>query len=263
MSILIIVYLNNFMYSISKAAQILGVSAPTLRRWEKKGKIISLRSFGNHRRYPHLLIDKFIKEEPMPKNKKELRTLLQEKKDSEIINTKKVVIYARVSSYKQAKEGNLERQITRIRQEAHLPKNTLIISEYGSGLNTDRKGLNRLLRIVEKKEVSEIYIEYKDRLTRFGYTFLERYCRYFDVKIRPISNNNKKSPAEELSEDIMALLICFSGKLYSKRRNGTNYIEDSNTENKNKEQDNIFKESLQKIHDSVWQKTIQKMLITS
>ncbi len=247
------------MYSISKAAKILGVSIPTLRRWEKKGKLFSLRSFGNHRRYPHLIIDKYINGEPMPKNKKELHKIFQEKKDSEILNARKAIIYARVSSYKQAKEGNLERQIHRIRQEAQLPKNTRIIAEYGSGLNTDRKGLNRLLRMVEKNECSDIYIEYKDRLTRFGYKFLERYCRYFNVTIHPISNNDKKSPAEELSEDIMALLICFSGKLYSKRRNGTNYIEDPKSAEKDKIESQI-KQAMQQINDTIWANTIKKII---
>ena len=37
--------------SIGKTAQYLGVSAVTLRRWEKLGKISSFRTFGNHRRY--------------------------------------------------------------------------------------------------------------------------------------------------------------------------------------------------------------------
>lgn len=37
--------------SIGKAANILGVSKQTLRRWEAQGKIKVYRTFQNHRRY--------------------------------------------------------------------------------------------------------------------------------------------------------------------------------------------------------------------
>ena len=37
--------------TISEASEFLGVSIPTLRRWEKEGRILSERTEGNHRRY--------------------------------------------------------------------------------------------------------------------------------------------------------------------------------------------------------------------
>ncbi len=37
--------------SIGKAAKIFGVSRDTLRNWEQQGKIKSIRTKGNHRRY--------------------------------------------------------------------------------------------------------------------------------------------------------------------------------------------------------------------
>ncbi|MEK7498150.1 MAG: helix-turn-helix domain-containing protein, partial [Patescibacteria group bacterium] len=42
---------NNDLVSIAQAAEILGYSTKTLRRWEKKGLITAKRTFGGHRRY--------------------------------------------------------------------------------------------------------------------------------------------------------------------------------------------------------------------
>ena len=216
------------MYTISETAKFLGVSVPTLRRWEKSGKLPALRTVGGHRRYPEKYIDMYLKGNSL-KNEKIEEEIIETPSDTTTtqfdITTqteiqREPVVYARVSSFKQKKEGNLQRQIDRIIENGQLSKDVKIISEYGSGLNTDRRGLNRLLREVEQYKISEIYIEYKDRLTRFGYRFLERYCHYFGTKIIPISNNDIKSPAEELSEDIMALLICFSGKLGERTGSG-------------------------------------------
>ena len=96
----------------------------------------------------------------------------------------------------------------------------ITISENGSGLNTDRRGLDKLLKLVEKNKINRIYIEYKDRLTRFGFRYLERYCASYGTVLESVSDKISKSPEEELSNDIMSLLACFSGRLYSKRRGG-------------------------------------------
>jgi len=117
--------------------------------------------------------------------------------------------------------------------------------------------LNRLLREVEQQKISDIYIEYKDRLTRFGYRFLERYCQYFGTTIHPISNNDIKNPAEELSEDIMALLVCFSGKLYSKRKSGKNYTENNSKKSKVEEENQYVKEKIIFFNNRAWSSAIR------
>ena len=47
--------------SIKKAAEILGVSQSTLRNWDKTGKLKSLRTPGNARRYNIETLKQFIK----------------------------------------------------------------------------------------------------------------------------------------------------------------------------------------------------------
>ncbi|WP_347405437.1 MerR family DNA-binding transcriptional regulator [Moorella sp. Hama-1] len=84
--------------SISQAAKKLGVHPNRLRAWEKQGLLIPVRLPSGQRRYPIDEINRIlgtggIKAEP-----------------------EAVVLYARVSTKKQADAGNLERQMERLRQ---------------------------------------------------------------------------------------------------------------------------------------------------
>jgi excisionase family DNA binding protein len=212
------------MLTITEAAEFLGVSKPTIRRWDKAGKLPSLRTAGNHRRYPKQWLLALLNKDPIP----QLEEVFADRKNLE---ERKPAIYARVSVYHQKRDGNLDRQIDRIKEHAKLKgeplEHTAIISENGSGLNTDRRGLDKLLKMVEKQQISTIYIEYPDRLTRFGFRYLERYCAGYGTAISSVSDKISKSPEEELSNDIMSLLACFSGRLYSKRRGGKANVSES------------------------------------
>ena len=127
------------------------------------------------------------------------------------------LIYARVSTNKQKKRGDLDRQIEYITKKiiSMNPKNLKIFSEVGSGLNDNRKELKKVLAMVMNNEVDRIFILYKDRLTRFGFNYLEQICDKFGTKIIVISKEiEDKSIDEELAEDIISIIHSFSGKLY-------------------------------------------------
>ena len=130
------------------------------------------------------------------------------------------LIYGRVSTNKQKNRGDLDRQIEYIIKEiiTKNPKNLKIFSEVGSGLNDNRKELKKLLDMVMNDEVDRIFILYKDRLTRFGFNYLEQICNKFGTKIIVISEEiQEKSIQEELAEDIISIIHSFSGKLYGMR----------------------------------------------
>ena len=127
------------------------------------------------------------------------------------------LIYARVSTNKQKNRGDLDKQIEYITKEiiTKNPKNLKIFSEVGSGLNDNRKELKKLLDIVMNNEVDRIFILYKDRLTRFGFNYLEQICNKFGTKIIVISDEiQEKSIQEELAEDIIFIIHSFSSELY-------------------------------------------------
>lgn len=48
-------------YSIQEAAELLGVPIPKLRRWDKQGVLVAVRTAGGHRRYPRELVDQIVR----------------------------------------------------------------------------------------------------------------------------------------------------------------------------------------------------------
>ena len=135
-------------------------------------------------------------------------------------NDKHDVIYARVSTHKQANHGELERQVDKLKLFAinHNVQNLIVKTDIGSGLSDNRKGLSKLIELVQKDQVNRIFVLYKDRLTRFGFKYLEQICAFHNVEIIVVSDEtDNKSQSEELAEDIIALIHSFSGKLYGLR----------------------------------------------
>ena len=129
---------------------------------------------------------------------------------------KKDVIYCRVSSHDQQTKGDLDRQVVKLMEYAqdYQLQNPIILKEVGSGLNDQRKQIQKLIRMILRKEVSRIFITYKDRFTRFGYHYLETICDECGVEIHVMSDKEtSKSAQEEMVEDMMALIASFSGKL--------------------------------------------------
>lgn len=96
--------------------------------------------------------------------------------------------------------------------------NLLVKTDIGSGLNDNRKGLLSVLDLIQEGKVNRLYILSKDRLTRFGYHYLEKICDFHGVSIIVVSDEaESKSQSEEFAEDIIALIHSFSGKLYGLR----------------------------------------------
>jgi predicted site-specific integrase-resolvase len=129
-------------YPSRKAAQILGVHPNTLRRWADAGKIAHVRTEAGQRLYD---VDSFIG------------------KSSQRIG----VCYCRVSSAKQ--KDDLERQVEFMRSK--FP-GYQIVTDIGSGLNYQRKGLKSLLGRLLDREKLRLVVAHRDRLARFGFELI-------------------------------------------------------------------------------------------
>lgn len=190
--------------TISEAAEILGVSDETLRLWERDGKISPSYTEGGHRRYQRIDIEKLagIYVEP-----------IKEKA------TNRLAIYCRVSSHEQKAKGDLERQVGRMTSEALKRKYSIVavFDEVGSGMNDNRKKLQKLFELVEKKEIDVVLIEHKDRLSRFCFNYLVSYFKSYDVRIEWSEEILGQSYEQELVSDILSLMASFSAKIYGKR----------------------------------------------
>ena len=184
----------------------LGVTAQTLRNWDREGKLKPAYVKSNGYRYYSL--DDILSFTQERKTKKEL----------------KVIGYARVSSKKQS--DDLTRQVenlNKILKEKYTDFE--IISDIGSGINYTKPGLKKLIELINKKEVDIIVVLYKDRLLRFGFELVEEFARLNNVKIE-ILDRIDKTQDEELVEDLVQIITVFSCKIQGKIKNETKQLLD-------------------------------------
>lgn len=193
-------------YRTGEVAKYLNISVRGVEERCNRGLIECTRTDTNHRRISREELIRVLKKDG----------LLYEDE-----NTRCDVIYARVSTHKQKNRGDLQRQIETVTLFAALqnPRNLTVLSDVGSGLNDDRRGLNTLLKMVMEDKVARIFVNYRDRLTRFGFCYLKTICDFHNTEIVVVSSQEKdKSIEEELAQDIISIIHSFSGNLYGMRR---------------------------------------------
>ena len=189
-------------YKTGEIAKMLGISIPTVISYCEQGIIKHVKNQYGHRRIEASDFFDY------------LLSIGQGIDDSE--QNKHDVIYARVSTHDQAERGDLDRQIEIVKLFAidYNVRNLLIKKDIGSGLNDNRKNLKSLIDLIQQGKVNRLFINYKDRLTRFGFNYIKQICDFHQVEIIIVSDmKDKKSESEELTEDILTLIHSFSGKL--------------------------------------------------
>ena len=192
-------------YKTGEIMEILNISYSTIKVYDKNGTL-PIKRTGTGRRA-------VFKEDLL--NYLDSKGLLYD--DTETVN-KHDVIYARVSSHEQEQKGDLERQAVFLLENVHDLHNPIIMKEVGSGLNDRRRKLQELMVMVLDHKVSRVFVTYRDRLTRFGFHYLETIFNHEGVRIIVIRDAaHERSVQEELVEDMMALIASFSGKLYGLR----------------------------------------------
>ena len=186
-------------YTIGEVAAFLNINVKTIQRWDREGIFKCERTHTNRRVINRDNLIAVLNDRGMLFND---------------INSSKIdVIYARVSSNKQKAKGDLDRQVMFLVNSISDLKNPLILSEVGSGLNDKREKLNQLLNMVLQDKVDRVFVTSRDRLTRFGFHYLEKVCSYHNVKIIVVKDTNEEeSIQKELTEDMMALTAYFSSK---------------------------------------------------
>lgn len=129
-----------------------------------------------------------------------------------------VAVYGRVSTSKQKQD--LSNQIDVLKK--YVISNGLnpkVFSDIGSGMNEKRPGLISLMNEITQNKISKVVISHKDRLTRFGFGYLETIFKMYNTEIEIINLEDDKSFQEELTEDLIAIIHHFSMKFYGKRKN--------------------------------------------
>lgn len=181
---------------IGKAAKEAGVTVVTLRAWEKAGKIVSERTQGGHRRY-------------------ELESVLNYA-NRNMPQEKVTAIYARVSTPGKKNDLDTQRQVLQLYCASKGWKYKTI-EDIGSGLNYSKKGLLELIKLIETNQIERIVLNYKDRLLRFGSELVFEICKFHNVEVVILTEDEEKSYEEELVDDALSIITVFSAKLYGSR----------------------------------------------
>ncbi|MFL0196927.1 IS607 family transposase [Clostridium sp. WILCCON 0269] len=188
-------------YSIGEFAKLIGKTEQTLRNWDKNGTL-----------KPHHVIESGYRYY----SQEQLNHFFGFKNDNRQ-RKRKIIGYCRVSSNKQ--KDDLERQIENVKTYMIAKGYSFdIISDVGSGINYNKKGLNQLVELVTTSQVEKIVILYKDRLLRFGFELIENLCSQFNATIE-IIDNTEKTEEQELVEDLIQIVTVFSCRLQGKRAN--------------------------------------------
>ena len=178
-------------------AKELNVSVETLRRWDRTGRLPAKRTPSNHRYYTEedIAVAKGLK--PTAENRL-------------------IKVYCRVSSAKQKSE--LANQVSAMEQFC-LGRGYAVdewITEIGGGLNFKRPKFLALIEDALSGKIEMIVVAHKDRLCRFAFELIEQLLNKRGCQI-VVANAESLSPQAELCDDLMAIIHCFSCRLYGSR----------------------------------------------
>ena len=178
--------------------EIVGISYQTFKRWVREGRVRVVRLQSGRLRVPYSEVERILGGRPN-------------------VGEVHAVIYARISSSDQ--KADLERQIQYLTQYC-VAKGYRVVdvtSDVASGLKANRRGLLKLFDYVVNRRVDVVVVTYKDRLTRFGFEYLEYFFRQYGVRIEVVYGEEPKDTYQELVEDLLAIVTSFAGKLYGMR----------------------------------------------
>jgi predicted site-specific integrase-resolvase len=169
---------------LSEWAKRRGISYRTAWRWFRQG---------------------YIKGHQMPTG-----TIIVEDEQRDKENGKRCIIYARVSD-RQSKD-NLDQQAERLKEYAISRGYQIVevVKEIGSGVNDRRE---KLLKLFQR---DDYMVEHKDRLTRFGFNYIEVLLEKQHIKVEVV--NNTSDDRADLIEDLVSIIYSFSARLYGLRR---------------------------------------------
>jgi putative resolvase len=122
-----------------------------------------------------------------------------------------VALYARVSSSDQKED--LERQMQRLKDYAASKgyRVTKMVSELASGLNDSRP---KLMKVLTETSIGVIVIEHRDRLTRFGFNYIEQLLA---VQGRRLEVIFPRDTDNDLVDDFIAVITSMASRIYGRR----------------------------------------------
>ena len=182
-----------------KAATLLGVSVKTLQRWEREGRLIPVaRTDSNRRLSPET----------------QIREVIGLRKTNHAPT--KLVASCRVSRAAQQPDLANQRNVLEEFVAAKGLAGVECIEEIGSGLNFKRKRLLARMDEIGRRDVTMLILAHRDRLTRFGVAWFEHDAKTHGCAVL-VLNQERLSPKQEMVQDVMTIVRCFSSRRYGLR----------------------------------------------
>ncbi len=181
---------------VKQFAARIGKSPSTVRRWDRDGTLPAKRTASGERYYDESDIKKALGIQ---------------------ISDPKIVVYCRVSSANQ--KDDLASQIKAM-EHFCLGAGIAVdewLEEIGGGMNFKRKKFLDLMTRIGTGEIKRLIIAHKDRLSRFGFDYFEHYATSNGCEII-VANQQSLSPEQEMIEDLLSIVDCFSSRLYGLRK---------------------------------------------
>ena len=140
-------------------------------------------------------------------------TIIVQELKAPAAQAQRVAIYARVSSHEH--QANLDRQVERLLSycAAKGYQVSKVVKEIASGVNDSRP---KLLTLLEDQTITLLVVEHKDRLTRFGFRYLDTLLQGQGRRIEVV--NQAENDQEDLMADLTSILYSFTARLYGRRR---------------------------------------------
>lgn len=133
---------------------------------------------------------------------------------------RKTYIYARVSTSKQ--KHDLDNQIELLKQFCFTNGYVIsgIYADVASGISFEKRHqFFKMLDDIISNKVERVVITYKDRLSRVGFDLFYYLFQKYNCDIVVMSEvGSEKLDSQEIFEEIVSLLHCYSMRLYSKRK---------------------------------------------
>ncbi len=170
---------------LSQYAKKMGVSYKTAFRWWQSGKLDAYQL--------------------------DTGTIIVREANESQEKSKGIALYARVST--QGQQADLERQVEHLKMYAASRgyQVTKVVQEIASGMNDNRP---QLMKLLTDPTIGMIVIEHRDRLTRFGFNYLEQLLKMQERQLEvmfPVDTDH------DLVDDFVAVITRMASRIYGRR----------------------------------------------